>query len=371
MCPWDHRKNAAHTFQWAFLVSTLLGASLEAHAPGLSSAELQVGSGPILVTMTFAVLDIATVRSLDHDLDGTITLQEFEESRPRLERLFEGACELWLNGRMLSAREASIELREETGAVVWKAVFQANASEQGTMEVRFAVLSKLPRGHRQFVYVKGPQGKALLERILDARNDRLDLDLALAAQRSSERPSSAFQFLALGVEHIFTGYDHLAFLFALLIMGGSLRTAVKIITSFTAAHSLTLAVATLGLVQISPRVVEPLIALSILYVGLENLVRKNLNRRWVLTFAFGLIHGFGFATVLREMGIGASGGGIVTPLLSFNLGVEVGQVTIAAVALPLILRLRSVPAFASRFAPAFSLIVSCLGGYWLLARTLL
>jgi len=124
-------------------------------------------------------------------------------------------------------------------------------------------------------------------------------------------------------------------------------------------------------VQISPAMVEPLIAVSIVYVGIENLVRHQLSWRWLLAFSFGLIHGLGFASVLHELGIGAQAGRALVPLLSFNLGVELGQISIAAVVLPLIWRMRRNPAFVLRYTPAFSLVVALLGGYWLIERTIL
>jgi hypothetical protein len=103
-------------------------------------------------------------------------------------------------------------------------------------------------------------------------------------------------------------------------------------------------------------------------VGVENIVRENPKGRWLLTFAFGLIHGFGFATVLRELGVGASGSGIAVPLLSFNLGVELGQIAIAAIVLPIIWKLRSRPVFVGRWVPAFSVLVALLGGFWFVQR---
>ena len=117
---------------------------------------------------------------------------------------------------------------------------------------------------------------------------------------------SFLQFLRLGVEHMITGYDHVLFLFALLIVGNSVRSAAKLITSFTVAHSITLALATFNVVHLPPHVVEPLIAISIIYVGLENLWHRHLQHRWLLTFGFGLIHGLGFASVLRDTGIGGA-----------------------------------------------------------------
>jgi hydrogenase/urease accessory protein HupE len=184
------------------------------------------------------------------------------------------------------------------------------------------------------------------------------------------RPRPFWGFLLIGVEHILLGFDHLAFLFALLIAGGTLREAVKIITSFTVAHSITLALATLELMAIPASVVEPLIAASIIYVGIENILRHKIERRWLLTFAFGLVHGFGFASALRELGVGA-GVNAVAPLLSFNLGVEVGQIAVAALVLPVIWKLRRHPRFVVRYVPACSILVALAGGYWLIERTVL
>jgi hydrogenase/urease accessory protein HupE len=174
----------------------------------------------------------------------------------------------------------------------------------------------------------------------------------------------------LGIEHIATGYDHLVFLLGLLVVGGTFRSVVKIVTSFTVAHSITLALATLDVIRFPATVIEPIIAASIIYVGIENLVRRDLDRRWRLAFAFGLIHGCGFASVLRELGIGANGSGVAMPLLSFNLGVELGQITLAAVVLPVIWQLRQRPAFEPRYVPACSALIALAGGYWLVERIL-
>ena len=165
------------------------------------------------------------------------------------------------------------------------------------------------------------------------------------------------------------GYDHLLFLFGLLIVTRNFTSSIQIITCFTIAHSITLAVATLSLVHISSRVVEPLIAISIVYVGMENLLRGDDPKgRWLLTFAFGLVHGFGFASVLRELGVGANGNSIVVPLVSFNLGVELGQIIVAGLLLPLIWKLRTRPIFVRRWVPATSIIVALLGAYWFVER---
>ena len=137
------------------------------------------------------------------------------------------------------------------------------------------------------------------------------------------------QFFVLGVEHIFLGYDHILFLLALIVVS-RFRDLVKIVTSFTVAHTITLILATLEVVQVNRDWVEIAIAATIVYTAVENFwIRPGDaagSRRWMLTFAFGLIHGFGFAGVLRELGLPSTG--LVRALLSFNVGVEAGQLAI-------------------------------------------
>lgn len=170
---------------------------------------------------------------------------------------------------------------------------------------------------------------------------------------------NARDYLGLGIEHIFTGYDHLAFLFCLLVIaggmapggraqrlaedglrpGGGLRYVLGVVSAFTLAHSVTLIGSALGLVSLPSGPVEALIAASIGYVAAENLLRPRPRHRFLLTFAFGLVHGFGFASVLREIGLPRQG--LLLSLLSFNVGVEVGQLLVVLLVLPLLYLLRS------------------------------
>lgn len=186
------------------------------------------------------------------------------------------------------------------------------------------------------------------------------------------RVSSFPGFLRLGVEHIWTGYDHLMFLFALLLVCGTFKSAVQVVTFFTIAHSITLAFATLKLVWVDGRVVEPAIAASIVYVGVENMVRSEGPKgRWLITFLFGLVHGFGFATVLRDMGVASTTTGVAVPLVGFNLGVELGQIVIAGALLPVIWQLRKWELFLKRGVTVSSGVVAAVGGYWLVQRVLM
>lgn len=139
-------------------------------------------------------------------------------------------------------------------------------------------------------------------------------------------------FIALGIRHILTGYDHMLFLTSLLMLRGGVRSLLKIVTAFTVAHSVTLSLAVLEIVTLPPKLVESGIALSIAYVAAENLWRGDqaMRSRWFVTFSFGLIHGLGFAAILKEMAISRSN--LALSLVSFNLGVEVGQIAVVATA---------------------------------------
>ena len=177
---------------------------------------------------------------------------------------------------------------------------------------------------------------------------------------------------ALGIEHIVSGYDHLLFLGALLLVCGSFGSMARTVTAFTVAHSITLAAATLGGFALPSSWVEPAIAASIVYAAGTNALTRGEGERLGLTFAFGLVHGLGFAGLLAELGVGGDGPGqILVPLLLFNLGVEAGQIAIAAAVLPLLLVLRRRAAFRVRGAPALSAGIAGLGLFWLLERTLL
>ena len=147
---------------------------------------------------------------------------------------------------------------------------------------------------------------------------------------------AALRFVSLGFHHILDGIDHLLFVFCLVIPFRRWRPLVAIITSFTAAHCLTLAASVLGFAPDAlwfPPLIEVLIALSIVYMACENIVGPKLERRWLVAFGFGLVHGFGFSFALRES-LQFAGAHLATSLLAFNLGVELGQLLVLAIAIP-------------------------------------
>ena len=201
----------------------------------------------------------------------------------------------------------------------------------------------------------------------------MDQSLLKSAATTTTPTPSFLEYLKLGIHHIVTGYDHLLFLFGLLVGCKRVGPMLAIITCFTLAHSITLALAAMDVVAISPRIVEPIIAASIIFVGIENFRRSdNVKARCWLAVGFGLIHGFGFAGALRETGLGGgSTGSLVSALFSFNLGVELGQLVIAAIFLGALWQLRRFKPVEQYTTPAISIVVIALGGWWLVERTLL
>lgn len=176
-------------------------------------------------------------------------------------------------------------------------------------------------------------------------------------------------FLVLGIEHIFIGLDHILFLFALLLICRTWKEAAIIISCFTVAHTITLSLASLKLVDFPPIWVEICIAVTVIYVGIENLYYKHKPKhRWLLTCFFGLIHGLGFANVLMGLGLGAGGAPIILPLISFNLGVEIGQLFIAAIILPLFWYLSRFSWHEKKILPIISSVIIVIGVFWLLER---
>ena len=178
------------------------------------------------------------------------------------------------------------------------------------------------------------------------------------------------QFMFEGVHHIFIGPDHILFVVGLLLLGGTLKQLLKVVSAFTLAHSVTLALATLNVLNPPARIIEPAIAASIVFVGVHSLITSKEKRDWRLVFAFGFgfIHGFGFANALREMELPHSA--LIWSLFSFNGGVEVGQACIVLAVAPLLalLRAKAKPVVTRRVLTAGSLAVIAAGAFWFVQR---
>ena len=237
--------------------------------------------------------------------------------------------------------------------------FDGNAS--GTLTIGGNLFPTDP-AHKTFVSLY--QGDAL---VYEAVSSRDTPPVIYEPGKSQGTLDVIRQFVREGIHHIFIGPDHILFIAGLMLLGGSLKKLLKIVTAFTLAHSITLALATLNLLNPSPRFIEPLIALSIVFVGIHTLwVQNQKNHRDVrVVFAagFGLIHGFGFASVLREMELPRAALG--WSLFSFNVGVEIGQMCIVLAVAPLLaLVCQRNPKAGRIVVAAGSWLVVLAGAYW-------
>jgi hydrogenase/urease accessory protein HupE len=224
---------------------------------------------------------------------------------------------------------ASVTPARSDGGEVDVLVHFACAQAPGVLSIRDDLFDVLGADHHTIANIEYPGGTRQFVFQPDARELRVSVSAA-------DTGGWGGSFFTLGVEHILTGYDHLLFLLALILAGGNLLSLLKIVTAFTIAHSITLALAVLGVVVVPERLVEATIAASIAYVAAENLfARRPTSHRWAVSFLFGLVHGFGFSAVLRQLGLPEHG--LAWSLLAFNLGVEAGQACAVVLALPLLL----------------------------------
>lgn len=220
--------------------------------------------------------------------------------------------------------------------------------------------------HTQLVRLSSPDdlGKSLREAVLNASNTTFHIpDVHTGGSASSDR---ALSFFELGVMHLLTGYDHILFLLTVII-AMNLMDTIKAVTAFTLAHSVTMALAFLHLVSLPSNIVEPLIALTIIYVAIENIYATKVSKRWLLTGLFGLVHGLGFVGALKAITV--SSDELLLSLFSFNIGIEVGQLLIIAISIPALHYLRS-RAWDRRFCRGFSQGAAALGIFWLVQRVL-
>jgi hydrogenase/urease accessory protein HupE len=368
-----HQTHGTTTTFFVVLVLCVLAAPTAglAHDPGLSTAQIRIFPDRIETEQTLARADLEVLVPFDAYGHGNLHQPERVTVPPALLKLAAEAFRIQVDHQAVAVVASGFHI-DATNNCHLTATYLVPCS--GPLSIQTALIERLPRGHRQFVTVLDPAGAIIVETLLSAEQPVLKVDgqEQAGSQAVGSRAPRFTGFLRLGVEHILKGYDHLLFLFALLMVTPRFRQAAWIITAFTVAHSTTLALATFDVVRFAPKFVEPLIAASIVYVGIENIVRRvELRGRWLLTFGFGLIHGFGFAGVLRDLGGGSGVSGILLPLFSFNLGVELGQVAVSALALPLIWSARRHPSFARYAMPAGSVLVIIAGGWWLMERTVL
>ena len=254
-------------------------------------------------------------------------------SRDRLLGVIHDKVTLVVEGRRCEAGPGSLSPPSPHGASVTLVVDFACAGPVRDLLIRDDLFDVLGADYHTLARIEAPGFGGQFAFTPETRETRVTVGGA------GEGGRATLSFFLLGVEHILSGYDHLLFLLGLLLRAGGWFSLLKIITAFTLAHSVTLALAVLNVVVLPDRLVEAVIALSIAFVAAENLfLNPVVSRRWLVSFCFGLVHGFGFSSALRELGLPRQG--LVLSLLGFNLGVEAGQALVVALALPALVMLR-------------------------------
>jgi hydrogenase/urease accessory protein HupE len=357
-------------FAWGLAVA--LGVSAWAHDAGLSSAQISNTPAGVEVKLTISWSELGLLIP-DTDLMQRPEGGALTGLGPDFAKGGDGLVRVTIDGNVQPMVVPTVATgAPATDEVVLDFTWKHPAKHQ--LRLDFPILPKMPFGHRLAVTWEDPGNVVAL---LDERHAFWDGTISPvetgvveppAIRTANSRPGWP-AFLLLGIEHILSGFDHLCFLLALLLMTLRLRDVLAVVTTFTVAHSLTLAAAATGVVSLSPRIVEPLIAASIVYIAVENLMlRRPPKYRLAVVFGFGLVHGLGFASALSERLPGATGLAVIPPLLGFNAGVELGQLAVAACLVPLIRLARTRPTFVPRWQPAASLAIAVAGAVWFWQR---
>lgn len=344
------------------LVATCLlsAAPLSAHPVPFSYLDLRLEPSTVDATLVMHIFD------LGHDL-GIAPAERLLEpavagaQSGAIAALVAGRVSIAVDGRPVALTWTDIEVLTDRQSLRIHARFALDAPA-ATVTVEGTLFPYDPQ-HQTFINVY--EGDRLTQAMLDRGRARFEY---FAGSRQGVAAVVA-RFVPAGVHHILIGPDHILFLVGLLLLGGSMRRLAFIVTGFTAAHSLTLSLSALDVVSLPARLIEPAIALSIVYVGADNLlVRQGRDVRAWIAVGFGFIHGFGFANVLREMDLPARALG--WSLFSFNAGVEIGQLLVVAVVAAALgaMRSRATEAFGRRFVRVGSIVVMVVGAFWFVQR---
>lgn len=343
--------------------------STSAHNPDTSYTKIKVAEGSLEFTFIFDINTLRKLVVLDENQDQQVSKEELLRKAPVIYNFLRDTVKLWLV-------DTSSDLGEP-GQIVWPDNVEAVGVKDYEATLLHFVFRKefkgLPSeftvlyeffgelGGQHINFTEITQGSHREEEISFTR---FEPDYTYDTSVNDPAAKQMLRFVRLGMEHIWVGYDHILFLLVLVVMSRFMEL-IKVITAFTVAHSITLILAALEFVTLPSRLVETVIALTIMYVALENLLIKKRGHRWILTFFFGLVHGIGFANVLISLGLPTAG--LVRSLVSFNVGVELGQLVIVLVLAPIFLWL-SHRRFGKGFQAGISLLVFLLGAAWFIER---
>ncbi len=326
-------------FRWFFgailaaLVSGVFTSGALAHWADLAVAEIMTSGREVRVTLTYPT---GLTAFADDDKNGSLSPTEIARHQDALRTEFAGKIHVTSGNQT-----GSLEIAPVAGTV--KLPSSVNAQAHTTIRLAYRFPEPIQGfSVRYDLFVPNVSTASALVTVLNdgkVQNVVFTPESRTFTLENNAAPVDFKSFIFLGFDHILTGYDHLLFLLSLLALGGGLRYVLKVVTAFTVAHSVTLALTVLGLITLPGRLIESGIALSIAYVAAENILRRDSKAveksRWIVTFVFGLLHGMGFADLLREMNLPAAN--IPGALIGFNLGVEIGQLSVV---IPLFLLLR-------------------------------
>jgi hydrogenase/urease accessory protein HupE len=357
----------SHALSRGFVVTGIALAILatspaHAHNAGVSTSRVAIHGRTIDVEINALGRDYETaagVRIADKG-SGEVNPVALAVMAPSILRYVDGHIAVLAGGQRCTSRPGTAKAADTHVLVplVW------SCPPDGELRYRVTLFQDVDPAARHLALVTSEDGER-----------ELALDNSVPEVALSGVGSSVLQivgrFVSAGIEHIFLGYDHIAFLIAVILWGQRLWPLIKVVTAFTIAHSLTLTLAVLDVVRLPSSVVEPLIAATIVYVAAENFFVRDISKRWRATFVLGLVHGFGFAGALREYGLPQ--GALLPALAAFNIGVEIGQVAIVAVIFPLLLWTDRLSGAAGK-GRSVALVYTCssvilvFGLYWLIER---
>ncbi len=347
-----------------------------AHKPSDSYLTLSVEGNVIAGQWDIALRDLDFAIGLDTNGDGAITWGEVRAKHAEINAYAMSRLQLSTEGKACPALVTEHLIDDHTDGAYAVLRFKAECPAAfDTLQASYGLFSDID-----------PQHKGLLRLQYQGKSSTGIFGPEKATQQFSlKQPGKFRQFFDYGREgvwHIWIGFDHILFLIALLLPAVVVRSekkwqavsafkpafwsVLKIVTAFTLAHSITLTLATLGVISLPSRWVESTIAASVVIAALNNIFPLFRERRWVMAFVFGLIHGFGFASVLTDLGLPQDA--LVLALVGFNLGVETGQLAIVAVFLPLAFFLRHTFFYRKIILLGGSIVITCLALVWFVER---
>jgi hydrogenase/urease accessory protein HupE len=348
------------------LAALLVSPAARAHKVGVSRGEYTLRGRALVAELTFEKGELAgAAPGADQDRDGELSAAELGPGKAAIGEALIG--HIRAEGDGARCEGSIVEARPTEGDGVQVSLLFACPAAPRKLTLDLDFFGLLAHGHRHLGTLTS--GEHVVDLVAFASNRSFSIEGGQGGgppAPPSHQNAGAGALFKMGIEHILTGYDHLVFLLGLVLIGGRLRSILAVVTAFTLAHSITLGLAALGLVTLSPRLVEPAIALSIVYVGIENFFVASAEKRWRITFPFGLIHGFGFAGALAEIELPRAK--VPLALLLFNLGVETGQLAVLALLLPVLAWLRKQDWFARHGVRVISGAIIAAGLGWFVER---